>query len=199
MNKSVLYTVRSAILFFLCMCISLFACAHQIRMSVYLEGNLVEGEIYFVGGGSPPASGAKIDLIKGEEVLHSIVADESGWFSFGSITPDTYTVRGDGGQGHVAFYDLNKSEFIENESGSQDVTSSSAPQNRISGENQCSSSLSQQDLQIAITKAIRPLREKIDRYEAKTRMHDILGGIGYILGLFGLLIIFRNRKVAGKV
>lgn len=192
MNKSVLYTARTVVLFITFMSISLFANAHQIRMSVYLDGTAVEGEVYFVGGRNPPGAGASVELIKDDKVLDTVIADEEGLFSFGEISPDSYTVRADGGQGHVAFYELDRSEFLEDEPDSQEAEAASAA-DVSGGDIQCTP-LTLQELQKAITKAIRPLREKIDRYEAKTRLHDILGGIGYILGLFGLLIIVRSRK-----
>lgn len=186
MNKTIRILSSLLFLLFVVLGINFSAQAHQIRMSVYVEGSNLEGEIYYVGGGNPPGAGASVELKQDDQILATTVADEEGVFLFESVKVGTYTVRADGGQGHVAFYELDKSEF-------PDVKESELTSKAPSSDIQCSP-LTKQELQKAITKAIRPLREKIDRYEAKTRMHDILGGIGYIFGLFGLFMFVRNRK-----
>ncbi|OLQ90447.1 hypothetical protein BIY22_05495 [Vibrio panuliri] len=188
--KNVINRAGYAVLVLLLLSISSVANAHKFRLSVYVEGNLVEGEVYYVGGGSPPGAGAGIELIKQGVVVQSAIADEEGLFSFGEIAPDTYTVRADGGQGHVALYELEATEFLP-----QEAIADNEPSQQ---ESSPSNSLTQQELQKAIAQAIRPLREQIDRYEAKTRLHDILGGIGYIFGLFGVLVMVRNRKLLSR-
>jgi len=176
------------------MSVSFLAQAHQIRMSVYVEGNDLEGEIYYVGGGNPPGAGAQVELKLDDKVLATTVADKEGLFIFESVSPDSYSVRADGGQGHVAFYELDRSEFPDAEPQAEVATETESRNTAaVNSELQCSP-MTPQQLQKAISKAIRPLREKIDRYEAKTRMHDVLGGIGYIFGLFGLFMFIRNRK-----
>ncbi|WED24665.1 carboxypeptidase-like regulatory domain-containing protein [Vibrio sp. JC009] len=194
MHKSSWLKARSLALFLACITAGFSASAHQIRMSVYVEGFDLEGEIYFVGGGNPPGSGAKVELKKGDEILRTAIADEEGLFVFKSVEANSYSVRADGGQGHVAYYDVDKSEFPDQEPVADTAdTNVAAETQSVNSDVKCSP-LTPQELQKAISKAVRPLREKIDRYEAKTRMHDILGGIGYIFGLFGLFMFVRNRK-----
>ena len=41
-----------------------------------------------------------------------------------------------------------------------------------------------------------PLREQLDQYEEKTRLHDVIGGLGYIVGLMG--IAFYLKGYAGN-
>lgn len=188
MKKLFLNKPYSIILFIILGVFSHITCAHQIRMSVYVEGNAVEGEIYYVGGGNPPGAGAKVEFLKDDKVVYKITADDEGLFNLGEITPDSYTVRADGSQGHVAFYELDKSEFMLDETTEEEVKTEDLSQQHFEN-----TSLTKEELQKAISHAIRPLREQIDRYEAKTRLHDILGGIGYILGLFGLMIIIRAK------
>lgn len=166
--------------------------AHNMRMSVYIEGNNLEGEIYYVGGGNAAASGAAVDLITSGDVIATTTTDQDGLFVFSSVSPADYLVRGDAGQGHVATFDVKKNEFIGIDS------STDSTQNKL-GEDAASvqsapGEINAQQLQVAITKAIRPLREQIDLYEAKTRFHDILGGIGYVFGLFGLLVLIKQRR-----
>ena len=47
----------------------------------------------------------------------------------------------------------------------------------------------------AVARQVAPLRRQIKEYEQRVRLHDIIGGIGYIVGLFGLAgIIIARRK-----
>ncbi|MBR9726867.1 hypothetical protein ACFOD0_08245 [Shewanella intestini] len=56
--------------------------------------------------------------------------------------------------------------------------------------NQC-----QAQTRAAIAQAIIPLRKQLDAFEAEIRFRDIIGGLGYIAGLFGLWSMMRQRRV----
>ncbi len=44
------------------------------------------------------------------------------------------------------------------------------------------------------TTDIQLLREEIEQLKNKIYLRDVIGGIGYILGLFGMITLLRNRK-----
>ncbi len=46
----------------------------------------------------------------------------------------------------------------------------------------------------AVAKEIRPLREQLDQVESKIRLHDIVGGIGYIVGISGVAFYFLAMR-----
>jgi nickel transport protein len=46
----------------------------------------------------------------------------------------------------------------------------------------------------AVARQIRPLREALEAERSRARLHDILGGLGYIAGLAGLALWWRSRK-----
>ena len=46
--------------------------------------------------------------------------------------------------------------------------------------------------------ALRTLREDIHRLEQRVRVQDVVGGIGYILGVFGLAAWFMSRRRHGS-
>lgn len=58
--------------------------------------------------------------------------------------------------------------------------------------------LSQEVLEAAVARAVasqvNPLREQIAAYEDRLRLHDILGGIGWIVGVAGLGFFLLARK-----
>jgi nickel transport protein len=49
----------------------------------------------------------------------------------------------------------------------------------------------------AVARQIRPLREQLVAAEDRIRLQDILGGIGYIIGLTGLALWWRSRRRSG--
>ena len=52
----------------------------------------------------------------------------------------------------------------------------------------------------AVRKQVRPLREQIEQYEERRHLHDVLGGIGYIVGVAGIAFYFlgvRRREAGG--
>jgi nickel transport protein len=52
----------------------------------------------------------------------------------------------------------------------------------------------QRMIERSVARQIRPLREQLDAYEAKVRWHDVLGGIGYILGIAGVACYWLGRR-----
>lgn len=188
--------------FILLLVFSLFtsttAIAHQVRLSVYVEGHILEGELYFVGGGNPPGKGARVELLQDSNIVQSVITDDEGYFTFAPVEPADYVVRADPGQGHAAVYQVASSEFpdanpVEDEATEARTTTLVESKSARIGQVQCVATDSVV-LQSAVAKAIRPLREQLDRYETKVRWHDVIGGIGYIFGLFGLLALLRGRK-----
>ena len=48
----------------------------------------------------------------------------------------------------------------------------------------------------AVARQIRPLREQLRAAQDQARLRDIMGGIGYILGLVGIALWWRARRAA---
>jgi nickel transport protein len=46
----------------------------------------------------------------------------------------------------------------------------------------------------AVARQVRPLREQLIAHQDRIRLQDLLGGIGYILGLAGLVLWWRSRS-----
>jgi len=52
----------------------------------------------------------------------------------------------------------------------------------------------------SLARQVAALRKDVDRYRNELRLHDVLGGIGYILGLMGISFYFlgSRRKEIGS-
>ena len=49
-----------------------------------------------------------------------------------------------------------------------------------------------------LNKQISALRQQLNDYEDKVRWHDVLGGIGFIVGFAGIWLLATGRRKGGK-
>ncbi|MGF1760364.1 carboxypeptidase-like regulatory domain-containing protein [Photobacterium sagamiensis] len=164
------------------------AYAHRMKVFAWVDGKAIEGEVYFSGGQG--AAGSTIELVADQAIVATTQSNEEGQFRFEVMAARDYLVRADAGQGHVTTYSVSATEFTPEDVA---VTAMVATGTEASVQ-PAASSLTPAQLEQAIARAIRPLREELDQYESKVRVHDILGGMGYIFGLFGLFVLFRSRR-----
>ena len=167
------------------------AYAHRMKVFAWVDGQAIEGEVYFSGG--QKANDSTIDILVDQNVIATTKSNTEGVFRFEDLAAFDYVIRADAGQGHIVTYTVSASEFAFDDPAL--ATHSQVDTRAVNASSaSASASLTPAQLEQAIAKAIRPLREQIDQYEAKVRMHDILGGVGYIFGVFGLFIWFRARR-----
>ena len=54
-------------------------------------------------------------------------------------------------------------------------------------------------VEAVVSRHVTPLREQLNAYEDRLRWRDVLGGIGYILGLTGLAAAFSTHRRRQKM
>jgi nickel transport protein len=186
--------------------LSLFAgsaLAHKLKVFARVEAGEIMGSVYFVGGA--PASGAEVRVLRADgAVLATPATDAEGRFSYRPDAPGDYLVEADSGDGHVARWKLTAAEFAPvaaQRAGQAEVAD--AP-GSVSGTPAASQPAPVPDRAIAalvdeaVARQVGPLREQLQAYEDKVRLHDVLGGLGYILGLAGLALWWRSRGGGGR-
>ncbi len=181
--------------------ISLPLQAHKLKVFASAEGDSILGQAYFVGGAG--AGGASIRITDvGGRVLAQPVPDESGNFSYRVERRMDYRVVADSLDGHEASWTLRAEEFSPGlpgangvESTTQGVSGTPAPAASTAAIPQSSAgTLSMQQVEAAMARQIRPLRQALQRYEEQVRLRDIVGGIGYIIGLAGVGLWWSSRR-----
>lgn len=187
--------------------------AHKVKIFASAEGSQITGYVYYTGGGAPKQALILVQDQDGNE-LGELHTDENGEFSFSADARQDHLFILELADGHRASFTVKAEELP----GSLEGTKSAISQPRdaddtgergnekTSGTDEPVASVQEQvTLQVsaeqlenlieeAVSKQIRPLREQLDRYEEKVRLHDILGGIGYIAGLMGLGYFLSSRK-----
>lgn len=156
--------------------------AHGVRLHAHVEGNLIRGRVESVGGGA--VSGAKIAVYaRSGARLGSAETDAEGRFEFKPVEATDHRFLLDDGGGHRA-------EVI--------VTTAELPASILvdaaAGSEGASESL-KTVIDDAVSRQVGPLHEKIDNLQSSIRLHDILGGIGYIVGVTGLWFYFKARRL----
>jgi nickel transport protein len=50
------------------------------------------------------------------------------------------------------------------------------------------------EMETAMARQLLPLSEQIEALQFSIRLHDILGGVGYVVGIFGLFAFMKARS-----
>jgi nickel transport protein len=185
------------------------ASAHRVNVFAWVDGDTVHVESKFAGGKKVKAGKIVVMDSQGNELLSGIT-DDQGEFSF------TIPVRTDlkvvliAGQGHRAEWTISASEMEGlplgiDATGTTETTMQSQKQtivSEFSGEVKPVSStpvLRLQDVEAVIEtvldRKLKPITKMLaDAYHEGPTVRDILGGIGYILGLVGIATYVHSRK-----
>ena len=155
------------------------AYAHKMKIFATTDGETISGYAYLSGGGRIQKTTVNAFDPADMSSITNVVTDAEGRFSFGIASKHDHLLRIDLGDGHMAEW-LVKSE--EPPAASQPT--GTAPESDAVGNEHI----------LPLQHQISMLQEQLEAYEEKVRLHDILGGIGYILGLAGIAFYFMGKK-----
>jgi len=181
------------------------AFAHKLNMFAYAEGNEIFAEGYFVDGKRAKNSAVKVFDASNKELLQG-TTDVDGQFSFAIPQLSDLRITINAGMGHQAEFTLTKDEL----SGEEEAVASrppatpsnldsaspgtpDGPLNPVTAINIDNTAL-RSEVERAVGKAIKPLMRELSAMRAEKSMADIIGGIGFIFGLFGIAMYFKVRK-----
>lgn len=190
---------RIALVLALC-CAPLPALAHKVIAGVFASGEAIEGEIGFSSGSM--AIGAEV-VVTGPDgaELGRTVTDADGFFLFVPTRPVAHRFFADLGAGHVADVTM-EAEDVAKILGVAAEAPASAPAAAQAAPGAVTVAALTDEEREAIARIVRdemrPLRREITAYREQNDLQTILGGIGYILGLFGLgFYLAARRKLRG--
>lgn len=177
--------LRSAVAAAAVMAAATPALAHKVVMDVYQSGDVVEGELGFSDGTMSQgtlievfdASGAKVGETK---------TDAKGVFTFKPAAPGALTFRGNLGAGHIGTATLESEGAAAPSAAPADAAAPAAVGVDVA---QIAQLVAEQ-----VRREVKPLRQEILDYKEKNNLQTILGGLGYIAGLFGIGFYVAARK-----
>ena len=197
--KKKLYLILILIfLIIIIMDVSVFA--HKVNIFAYVEGDKVYTESYFSDGKKCVESKIEVFDNQGNKLLEGLT-DEEGMFSF-KIPPED-VIDGDlkiiltASMGHRAEYIIRADELgdvsgLIEEKIEEPVSAVSPEVSSVDLKEM--QSLIENTLDEKLKPIIREMREIRKSQEDRISPTEIIGGIGYIIGIFGIIAYFLSRK-----
>jgi nickel transport protein len=146
--------------------------AHELRLFATAEGKEIAGRVYFEGGDG--VAGAKITVLGPDhEVLREVITGPGGRFRFEVRLQADHIL-------HARTIDLHEAEILIKRTDLAGLHAASSDEPAATNQ------------VVELQEELTRLREELDRTKHEIRLRDILGGIGLILGLFGLLILWKR-------
>lgn len=154
---------------------AMIASAHGVDLLVLPEGSQLVGHAAYEGGS--PVSKAEVSVIDSEgAIVDTLLTDEEGRFSY---TPDA---RGD----YTFVVKTADGHYVETKA---TATMGGPAESHVEGDD---------SVRQIVQEEIAPVRVQLDALERKYRFRDILGGIGYIVGIVGLMAWVQGRRRNGR-
>jgi len=187
------------------------ALAHKLKLFAQTEGDWIRGRVYFVGGAG--ASGARVEVQDSAgHVLAELTPMEDGGFAYRTLAPIEHRLVAKTGDGHRAQWVI-AAETLQGASSSPTTPPPAAPNpdagsspTRTQPPADITASRVPLDhdpaligaIEQALARQTHPLAERLNALEERVRFQDVLGGIGYILGLTGLALWWRCRRAGER-
>jgi nickel transport protein len=175
--------------------------AHKLKIFAMGDGKTISGYAYFPGGGR--AEGLTVTALAPDgSTAGQAVTNSEGEFTIPVEARSDYKLVGQTDDGHRAEFVVEAAELSEDlpEGGArraeQPKATAPEPATPTAGTDEVRRLVEQ-----AVGEQVRPLREQLESYEEKIRFRDVVGGIGYIIGLAGVAFYFlgvRRRTSPGE-
>ncbi|KIZ47273.1 cobalt ABC transporter permease [Rhodopseudomonas palustris] len=173
------------------------ALAHKVVAGAYASGDRIEGEIGFSDGSMAKNALVEVLAEDGGKLGETHTA-EDGTFVFTPTKRVVHIFHADLGGGHVANIRLEVSDLPAtlkasgtDKAPAAAVTSAAKTAEAAAGG---ISDAQRAALVEAVRNEVKPLRREIIALKEKNDLQSILGGIGYIGGLFGLWFFLAARR-----
>jgi len=204
MSKYNFKILRFIVLFIVIIGISTPAIAHKTTIFAWMEGDTVYTQSKFSGGRKAKHATVEVYDAEGDKLLEG-KTDENGEFSFKLPKRAELKVVLLAGTGHRGEWSIPLEEIEGGDANPDSRLQSQAFQTEKEPSHHELPSISSADIQEAVEKALdkklKPILNQLTesrQKETETEVTDIVGGIGYILGLVGIGAYFNYRKKKTK-
>jgi len=183
------------------------ACAHKMKIFAAAEGNQIRGYAYFVPSGRARNATIRVSDPSGRP-LGETTTNERGEFAFEATCRCDHVLALDSADGHAAKFTVEADE-LPDDLPAPGASARRPPEKSPAGPAAGATTTDARRVvvgaveeQLGALRAeidrlrvqIRKHREEIGRYEDRVRLHDILGGVGYILGVAGIAFYFLGVR-----
>ncbi|BCP54824.1 hypothetical protein K32_34410 [Kaistia sp. 32K] len=163
------------------------ASAHRLKVFASAIGGNIEGEAYFVGSG--PAADISVTLRDNAgKPLQTGMTGADGRFALPVSATGDVQVIVDAHDGHIARF------TVAGDAAAPPAAPPSPEGAAAPAAAPAQATVPLAEIELAVARKVAPLAEQIDALESSLRLRDIIGGVGYIVGLFGLLAFVKSRR-----
>jgi len=187
---------------------SLQSYAHKIRVFAWEDGGIIKTEVKFSGGRVAKNAIITVTSNQSQQELLTGATDNQGEFSFPipqMAKDNKYDLKiiADSGDGHKNSWLLNAQDYLQlpdNIKQSPPATQPPPLQQKIqSAQVYPTHAMNEEQLKQIINSALdnklAPIKRSLARQQdQKPSLQDILGGIGYILGLAGIAAYYKSKR-----
>ncbi len=185
----------------------LTAAAHKVSIYAYAEDGKVFAEGYFVDGSKAKNSLIEVFDVKSGKKLLEVKTDGNGEASFKipKIVPLKLVITAS--MGHKNDYTVSEDEVREAMGEQMSEVRGQKPEKiaqtdtdkeqEIVEKAEISSKEVERIVERVVEKKLQPIKNillQIQESSSKPGISEILGGIGYILGLMGIVMYFKSRR-----
>ncbi|MBL0716357.1 MAG: hypothetical protein JJV98_21980 [Desulfosarcina sp.] len=179
--------------------------AHKVMVFAWVQGDTVFTESKFSGGRY--ARDGRIDVYNaaGEKLLEGRT-DDQGRFAFKPPRSETLRIVLMAGSGHRNEWTVYAKEFADGPTVAPSPTEpwpETAPPKPMAAAGKPAETVTlspaalQALIEQSLDKKLAPIQQRLRQFEPGPSLSDIIGGIGYILGLVGLGAYIHSRRKSG--
>ncbi len=164
------------------------AAAHGLQVFAMAKGAAVEGEVFHAGGEPAPDVPVRLETPQGE-TLAETRSDAQGAFRFPVEKRRAVRVVAETASGHAATWSL-KAEAFPGDLPRPDRGGGKEKGGRVAATRGAVKAAVRE----AVAAEVAPLRRDLERLRERTRWRDVAGGVGWIVGLFGVAFFVAARR-----
>ena len=174
------------------------ALAHKLKLFATVEGTTILGRVYFAG--DPRVKGIHITVLgPAGERLAEAVSGEDGRFAIDARERVDHHLVADSGDGHQARFvvrALDLSPALPERPGHNVAADTQviAPSSAQGDQPPAPAADIEALVDRAVARHVRPLAERLVALEETLRWRDVLGGLGYIVGVTGVACYVAARR-----
>lgn len=169
--------------------------AHKVYLYAWVEGDTVYTESYF--GSKNKVRGGQIVVynMSGKKLLEGRT-NEKGEFAFKAPQKADIRIVVEAGMGHRNEIILKAKEFLDGMVEPSESTGMEEKQKAALSSKPAEAKQIRTIVEQALDSRLKPIIRELamTRKERGPGMTEIIGGIGYIVGLMGLIMYFKSRK-----
>ena len=183
------------------------ASAHSVNVFAYAEGDEVMTESYFNDGRKCQNSTIEVFDTRGNKLAEG-KTDAEGRFSFRPPTKTDLLIRLTASMGHRAEYPIPAADLptglsaategvegiVEEPLEHEHPEATEIVPEDSSAEKALASADVERMVDEAVARRLAPIRRALEESRRQRKIIDIIGGIGYIVGLMGLIMYFKSRQ-----